>query len=73
MEEINEKILVEMKNYYTGNHFNEIRVLDTKGAKNEVVNAVIRNNHIESDEIINNIVESYFGIANDVINKKIVL
>lgn len=73
MEEINEKILIEMKKYYTQNHFEQIRVLDTKEAKNEVVNAVIKNNHIENDEIINNIVESYFGIVDDVINKKIVL
>lgn len=73
MEEINEKILVEMKKYYIQNHFEQIRALDTKGAKNEVVNAVIKNNHIENDEIINNIVESYFGIVDDVINKKIVL
>ncbi len=71
MEEISEKILVEMKNYYTQNHFNQIKVLDTKGAKNEVVNAVIRNNHIENDEVITNIVESYFDIANDVINHRI--
>lgn len=73
MEEINGKILLEMKNYYNENHFNQIKVLDTKSAKNEVVNAVIRNNHIENEEIINNIVESYFGIANDVINHKIAL
>ena len=73
MEEINEKILVEMKNYYNENHFDKFNVLDTKRAKNEVVNAVIKNNNIENDDIINNIVESYFGIASDVINKKIAL
>ncbi len=73
MEEINEKILLEMKNYFTSNHFDQIKILDTKRAKTEVINAVIKNNNIENDAIINNIVESYFGIANDVINKKIVL
>ena len=73
MEEINDKILVEMKNYYTSNHFDQIKILDTKRAKTEIVNAVIKNNNIENDAIINNIVESYFGIANDVINNKIAL
>ena len=71
MEEISEKILEEMKNYYTKNHFDQIKILDTKNAKNEIVNAVIKNNHIENDEIITNIIESYFDVANDVINHKI--
>lgn len=73
MEEINEKILVEMKNYYDQSEFDHMRVLNTKRAKTEVVNAVIRNNNIENDSVINNIVESYFGIVEDVLNHKIAL
>lgn len=73
MEEINEKILVEMKNYYDENQFDQMRALNTKRAKTEVVNAVIRNNNIENDSVINNIVESYFGIVDDVLNNKIAL
>lgn len=73
MEEINQKILVEMKNYYDENHFDQMRALNTKRAKTEVVNAVIRNNKIENDMVINNIVESYFGIVDDVMNHRIAL
>lgn len=73
MEEINEKILVEMKNYYNEEGNSELRILNTKRAKNDVVNAVIQNNQIENDLIINNIVESYFGIVDDVLNKRIAL